>query len=58
MVISEKKRAKIPKPAADDVKMNDLLILQAILSDGLYDISEEDRLALNSIIATLQTLTA
>ena len=46
------------EPAGDDSKTNDSLILQSILSDGHYDISEEDHLALKSIIATLQTLAA
>lgn len=47
------------KPAGDDLKMTDILILESILSDGHYDnISEDDRLALKSIIVTLQTLAA
>ena len=54
----EKESEKHLEPVGDESKPNDFLILQSILSDGHYDISEEDYLALKSIIATLQTLAA
>ena len=42
-----------PLAVRDDVEANDCAILQSILSDGRYNISAEDRSALDSVIITL-----
>ena len=42
-----------PLAVGDDVEANDCAILRSILSDGRYNISAEDRSALDSVIVTL-----
>ena len=42
-----------PLAVGDDVETNDCAILRSILSDGRYNISAEDRSALDSVIITL-----
>ena len=54
-VVMSKDENEMASPLAvgDDVEANDCAILQSILSDGSYNISAEDRSALESVIATL-----
>ena len=40
--------------SGDSAEKNDHQILRSILDDGQYDISEEDRKALESVIANLE----
>ena len=51
----EDKSDDIVRPDRESVKSYDYQILQSILSDGYYDISSEDRTALESVIANLDT---
>lgn len=51
----EDKSDDIVQPVRESVKSYDYQILQSILSDGYYDISSEDRTALESVIANLDT---
>ena len=49
----EDKSDDIVQPVRESVKSCDYQILQSILNDGYYDISSEDRTALESVIANL-----
>ena len=51
----EDKSDDIVQPVRESVKSYDYQILQSILNDGYYDISSEDRTALESVIANLDT---